>query len=289
MNTMSYETRFKKTGRIFCSAKNRALRGCAAAPAPAAAAVARFAPPPVPCARPAADSRCKHKAAKQIPVLLLALAGILLFPRSLHAQEETAFFRDLSGTVDIKTPGSEIWVKAAAGDRIEKNSVISTGFRSNAIVVVGNSVITVRPLTRLSLEEIVRNQGSERVEVFLQTGRVRADVKPPGEGQTSFTVRSPVATASVRGTSFEFDTERLTVAEGRVQYSLASGRQVSVANGGAGYVNESGTVITNSFEAAVELLVPAAPPGSASGGPLGDTAPIITPPGTATGLSFEWD
>jgi hypothetical protein len=222
-------------------------------------------------------------------MLALVLSGILFFVPRLYAQE-TAFVREVNGTVEIKTPNSAAWVKAAAGNRLEKTTLISTGFRSTAILVLGDSIITVQPVTRLSLEEIVRDQNTEQVRLYLQTGRIRADVKPPAGGKTDFTVRSPVATASVRGTSFEFDTENLWVDEGRVQYSLANGRQAYVSGGGMSYVDETGTTVVSPFEAAAELLVPALPPGSGSGGPAGDNAPALPPSSTAdVGVGFGWE
>jgi hypothetical protein len=176
------------------------------------------------------------------------------------------------------------------GDRITKNTLVSTGFRSTAVLVLGESVITVRPVTRLSLEEIIRNQSGEQINLRLQTGRIRAEIKPPAEGGITFTVKSPIATASVRGTSFEFDTETLRVAEGRVVYSLDNGRAVYVVSGGLSYVDESNHTVISPFDAAAELLVPAPPPGSGSGGPAGDNAPAITPPsGAQVGLDFRWD
>jgi hypothetical protein len=219
----------------------------------------------------------------------LVLGGIFLFAPSLYAQEN-AFFREVSGTVEIKASGSTAWANAAAGDRIEKNTLVSTGFRSTAVIVLGNSVIMVRPVTRLSLDEIIRNQSGEQVNLYLQTGRVRAEVNPPSGGKIDFTVRSPTATASVRGTSFEFDTENLWVDEGRVQYALDNGRGASVAAGGMSYVDETNNTVINPFEAAAELLAPALPPGSGSGVPLGDNAPVIVAPsGASVEIDFEWE
>jgi hypothetical protein len=226
---------------------------------------------------------------KQAFALAFVVSGTLLFARNSYAQE-TAFFRELRGTVEIKAPGSAVWVNAAAGDRIERNTLISTGFKSTAVVVLGNSVITVRPLTRLSLAEIIRNQSNEQVNLYLHTGRVRAEVNPPAGGKTDFTVKSPTATASVRGTSFEFDTENLRVDEGRVQYSVANGRGALVNAGGISYVDETNNTVVSPFEAAVEFLVPAPPPGSGSGGPVGDNTPAILPPlGADVGIGFGWE
>jgi hypothetical protein len=219
----------------------------------------------------------------------LLAGGALLFPGAASSQE-AAFFRDLSGAVEIKAPGSSEWVKAAAGDRIEKQTIISTGFRSSALVVIGESLITVRPVTRLSLEEIMSNQQDEQIRISLQAGRIRAEVQPPSGGKTSFTIQSGVVTASVRGTAFEFDTERLWVDEGRVAYSLASGGETLVPPGGMSYVDEINHTLISPFAAATELLEPAPPAGSSSGSPQGDHAPVITaPPGASVGLGFTWD
>jgi hypothetical protein len=211
----------------------------------------------------------------------------------LRAQEAAsggaAFFRDIRGTVETKAPGEAVWVKAAEGDRIENNTLISTGFNSTAVLVLGDSVLALHPVTRLSLEEIIRDGDGEQVRLYLRTGRIRADVKPPAGLNTDFTVRSPVVTASVRGTAFEFDAENLRVEEGRVVYSLANGRETSVAAGDTSYVDEPGGTLIRPFEAAAELLSPALPVGSGSTGRAGDNAPAIPRPEGGVGLGFGWD
>jgi hypothetical protein len=231
---------------------------------------------------------CGKRRLKMFVLLALLPAGICLPGLNLHAQE-IAFFRETNGTVEIKASGSAVWVSATAGDRIEENTLISTGFKSTAVVVLGNSVITVRPVTRLSLDEIIRNQNSERVNLRLQTGRIRAEVNPPDRGKTDFTVRSPIATASVRGTVFEFDTENIRVDEGRVVYSLDNGRETPVSAGGTSHADETSNTVVSPFAAAEELLSPALPPGSDSGNSTGNRAPALIPPAVNAEISFGWD
>jgi hypothetical protein len=146
---------------------------------------------------------------KLIVVLLLVVSGSLLC-----AQE--AFIREITGTVEILSPGETIWKAAETGRRISSDTVISTGYRSLVRISLGNSTLLVRPLTRLSLMEIQNLGADETVDLYLHTGRIRAEVTPPSNGKTDFHVRSPIATASVRGTSFEFDGLNLQVDEGRI-------------------------------------------------------------------------
>jgi hypothetical protein len=226
-------------------------------------------------------------------------AGFFLFAVNIGAQDigvqGAAIIRELYGTVETRAPGSPDWVRARAGDRVEKNVIISTGFESGAVLAAGDSLVTVRPLTRLSLEEMARDQNEERVSLYLQTGRIRADVKPPKGRKTGFTVRSPIVTASVRGTMFEFDTENLTVTEGEVLYSVGGGRQVSVAGGETSYVDRESNSVVSPFTAASELLTPALPPGADSGSPVTDNpvadrgAPAPIPLPALIGLDFGWD
>jgi hypothetical protein len=145
---------------------------------------------------------------------LLLLCGMSMV--FAQAPESRAVFREIYGTVEIKAPGEAKWSPAEEGQSIARDAMVSTGFKSTAVIALGNSILSVQPLTRLSLEEIQETAGKERVDISLRTGRIRADVKPPVGGKTEFTVKSPSATASVRGTSFEFDGIHLRVDEGRV-------------------------------------------------------------------------
>jgi hypothetical protein len=95
-------------------------------------------------------------------------------------------------------------------------------------------------------------------------------------------------TASVRGTVFEFDTETVQVAEGRVQYTLANGRETYVGEGEASYVEGENDTVASPFEVAEERLRPAPPPGTGTGAPRQEQAPLI-PPASAASIEFGWD
>ncbi|MDR1047842.1 MAG: hypothetical protein LBL64_08700 [Treponema sp.] len=62
---------------------------------------------------------------------------------TLVAGAQTAVIRELSGTVEVQAPGASEWKAAAIGQTLEKSSLISTGFKSTALVTIGNSTIGV--------------------------------------------------------------------------------------------------------------------------------------------------
>jgi hypothetical protein len=202
------------------------------------------------------------------------------------AQEiRTAIIRDLAGTVEVKTPQSSAWTAAYRGQTLAGDKLISTGFKSTALITLGNSSLSVRPLTRLSITELSRIQDNEKIELRLQTGRIRADVKPLQGGRTDFTVRSSSATASVRGTVFEFDTLNLSVTEGTVAFSGASGVPVLVDSGGASSVDADGFRVSAPTETFVTELRPELPPGTESA--LPESVLPTSGPGPETGNSTE--
>jgi len=169
-------------------------------------------------------------------LFLFALSDVFLF-----AQNPTAQIKEMTGTVELKTSDSADWFTAKAGDRIGKDTIISTGFKSMAIIAAGNSTIMVRPLTRLSLEEIINMNETETVNVKLNTGRIRVEVNPPAGGKANFTVKTPITTASVRGTIFEMSPNNIQVLKGAVDYRPANGNYIRSVMVNAGYDSEINT------------------------------------------------
>ena len=173
-----------------------------------------------------------------LKVRFVIIAGLILIAVSgVFAQQ--AVITELSGMVEVKRAGSAVWENAVRGQTLTMDSMISTGFKSTALFKAGSLVITVRPLTRLTLTEIAAAAGTETVNVNLQAGRVKVEVDPPQGTRANVTVRGPMATASVRGTVFEVDTFSLWVSEGTVEYAGRAGAPVLIDAGGVSFVNES--------------------------------------------------
>jgi hypothetical protein len=184
---------------------------------------------------------------------------------------QNGIIRELTGDVELKHSGQSAFVSASAGDVISSNTVVSTGFRSTAIIAIGSSVITVRPLTRLTLAEIQSSENTENVNVNLQTGRVRVEVKPPAGTKTNLNVQTPSATASVRGTTFEMDTQNLNGIEGKILLSGTYGAGVLVTGGNSSSTNADGTVTNPAVNAEQSVQLPQ-PAGSSTDSRKAQTA-----------------
>jgi len=175
---------------------------------------------------------------------------------------QSGVIREVSGEVELKPSGASAFTAAGVGDTVARDTIVSTGFKGTAVITIGSSTITVRPLTRLSLAEIQSASGSETLNVNLQAGRVRVDVNPPTGTRTNMSVQGPTATASVRGTSFEFDTVNLTVHEGTVSFSsTSSGAATMVRRGESSLVGTDGQPVSP-VDVTTASLLPSAPVGS---------------------------
>jgi hypothetical protein len=135
----------------------------------------------------------------------------------------------VTGKVEAQD-ASGTWKAAKSGDPITAGTMISTGFKSEATVKLGASILTVKPLTRMTLTQLVEKEDTVNTDVYLEVGNVKAEVNSLNNKKNGFTVKSPVATASVRGTVFEIG-DNLVVIEGNVAFSTPVGQ---IRNASAG-------------------------------------------------------
>ena len=161
--------------------------------------------------------------------VLMVLGMIILTTSPLFAQH-TAFLSDTSGKVEVRLEG-RAWQTAEPGIELPLGASISTGFRSSAVLEVGTAVLEVSQLTRMRLDELIEREGLLETELFLQVGRVRAEVRAQEGLQQEFRLKSPVTTAAVRGTSFEFDGETVRVFSGLVGLSNQFNQSSDVGGG----------------------------------------------------------
>ena len=193
----------------------------------------------------------------------MVCAVLLFFGIGVSAMfAQQAVLQEMNGTVEIKQAGSASWEPAVQGQRIAVDTVVSTGFKSTALIRLGNSLLTVRPLTRLSVTEISDRAGTETIAVSLQNGRMRTDANPPAGSKQSFNVHTPSATASTRGTVFEIGVYELWVMEGAIAYEGTTGGIVVIEAGRYSYVNERTGRAAPPEETLMAALDPALPLGA---------------------------
>ena len=149
---------------------------------------------------------------KFLPLLAFAVFA------GFSASALEAKFVSIEGKVEILEGG--MWIPVEEGDIIqERGAVISTGFKSNAVVSVKETNFTLGPLTRITIENMVAMENKDSTQIYIDSGSLKANVSSSDGRKVGFKVRSAVATASVRGTEFKVTSSgRLSVTQGLVSF-----------------------------------------------------------------------
>lgn len=108
------------------------------------------------------------------------------------------------------------WIPLKENAVVSEGEIISTGFKSEAIIRYKDSVMKMGPLTRITLEKLAASETKDDVSLFLNTGAVRSTVNHSENKRVSYTVRNPIAVASVRGTDFVFAGNSIFCLDGAV-------------------------------------------------------------------------
>lgn len=135
---------------------------------------------------------------KKLFANILVFSALSLFALPILAEDAKVVA--VVGKAEVQK-GSD-WVALSIGDSIPKGSVISTGFKSELLLKVNASNIKLGPLTRMTVEQLIQNASENKTSLFIDSGKVNVEVNKTGNKREDFKVSSPVATASVRGTSF---------------------------------------------------------------------------------------
>jgi hypothetical protein len=161
-------------------------------------------------------------------VFLLLLASALLLSAA-----EAVTITDITGKVEIRPAGVDRWQRASTGEQIELDTTISTGFNATAVLDLGGSILEVRPLTRMTVTTLLREEDTVTTDVFLKVGKVKAEVETAKGVTHDFSLRTSTMTASVRGTEFIVDEFTVECRDGEVLVRFASGREIRISGGGS--------------------------------------------------------
>ena len=133
---------------------------------------------------------------KKVKIIYILLTLAFVFP----VTAESALVTFVKGKVEISSANG--WMPVKVGDMLNASDTISTGFQSEAKIEYNGSVMALGALTRITIDKLSSNSTKDDVSVYLSTGAVRSKVNHSQNKRISYSVKSPVAVASVRGTDF---------------------------------------------------------------------------------------
>jgi hypothetical protein len=189
---------------------------------------------------------------KRIFFVALLLGG-LMWIGALYALE--ILVDAVEGDVEVKSGGGG-WATAQQGMKLAAGDRVSTGFDSRAVLKFeDNSVVTVKPLTQLTIDRFLKDEAAMRTDVAVKIGEIRAQVEHRKDLKSDFAVITPTSVVSVRGTDEAVGvSDRGTdvdIADGKVQAENERNQPTQVS-GGQGASVAPDTQITAPIERAVQ-------------------------------------
>jgi hypothetical protein len=108
----------------------------------------------------------------------------------------------ISGDVSVRHADEE-WCDAVLGQTLDTGDEIHTGPESEATITFSDgSFLLVRQLTETAIGNLNGPRDRPRIRMLLKMGEIAAKVNHEVDREADFAIRTPVATASVRGTDF---------------------------------------------------------------------------------------
>lgn len=129
-------------------------------------------------------------------ITTLAVSSVL----ASFAFADTAEVISVKGKVEVNR--NNTWIALNTGDKVSESEIISTGFQSETKIKYKDSIMQLGAMSRVTLSKLSEGTTKDVVDVYLNTGAVRSKVNHSADKKVSYTVRNPVAVASVRGTDF---------------------------------------------------------------------------------------
>ncbi len=126
-------------------------------------------------------------------------------PAEAAAAREPVLARviEVTGDAERAALGEQDWQPCQVGDEYPQETVIRTGVRSSVKLQIGDeepyTAVVIDSASKTVLTEAFKTADTKRVRMGLGYGRIRAGVAEGGL-KSDFTVDSPVATLSKRGT-----------------------------------------------------------------------------------------
>ena len=183
----------------------------------------------------------------------------------------------VEGEVQFRRGENGNWQPFDSSIKLNPGDYISTGYASRASFAINGHALDVFQLTQIRFDEFVTGNNLQRTKLYLQAGAVEARIDRAASIRGDFSVATPGANASIRGSAMvvSYDKTRGTevyVTEDEA-FVAAAGQteETTVPSGQAIHVSDDGTVdapraFANDELASLKGSVNKAPSAAGSGG-----------------------
>ncbi|MBU0461784.1 MAG: FecR domain-containing protein [Nanoarchaeota archaeon] len=169
---------------------------------------------------------------KKTGIIIGAVAGVIIlifiigFFMITKSSTRIAFLNVESGDVQIDTGSG--WQRASDGMKLSLNDKVKTGTDGEASVILYESaIVSLDPNTEVSIADLSKDTSSVEQETGTTWNKFTGL-----SGLKGLEVETPTAVATVRGTSFQVELDRILVREGNVEVTDKDGNNRIDVTGG---------------------------------------------------------
>lgn len=135
-------------------------------------------------------------------------------------EERTVTVLEVIAGVDVRRVPAD-WEECRAGMVLTEGHEVSCDPDGQVVLAFSdNSTVVVHPMTQIKIAAFAQKGGVVETEILLKFGELAAKVNKTETIRSDFKVRSPTATASVRGTSIR-----------SIRFDLVGGTNIAMASG----------------------------------------------------------
>ncbi len=145
---------------------------------------------------------------------------------------------EITGDVEYSTDGGKTFQPVSVGMIIHQGDHITTGFESSASLDFGYGTLQIFQITQLRVDEYTNATNLPRTQLHLQVGRVAARIPHTAAIRGDFSVSTPTAYSSIRGSGMVVSYDNITnttsvqVTEDQAYVKGASDTLVSIVKNG---------------------------------------------------------
>ncbi len=119
---------------------------------------------------------------------------------SAATAQELATVRSVKGDVSVQKAGQKAFAPAAPGMTLALGDAIATDIDSQAVLgLPAKAEVTVYELSQIKINKMFVSPDASKLQLLLRSGRVETAIPEKSLIRTDFSVKTPVATASIRG------------------------------------------------------------------------------------------
>ena len=176
-------------------------------------------------------------------VIVVVVASLVLFATTRPASAASTVLSILNGSADV-AHGGGAFAAATDGDLLSGGDRVRTGAASNALIsFFDGSTIELEPQAEVTVTDISANDGSITIKLSQSIGRTWSSIHKFTDSRSTYEVKTPAATATVRGTGLDITvgadgTTKVAVTDGAaivnaqgVDVTVAAGTQTTVPQG----------------------------------------------------------